>query len=190
MAGGNKGWSHGCMSPEQLLKHTTPGVHVSLQACTTSSAAAVHTFLTLPCRAGKMLSSTRVSLNALAFDSTCKLIEGVLNRGVNLAEAFIDALGDTTRHKASSEIEPAVWPMPGLLPLALANHCRCFRVRSAVVCCSVHCLQERLSERFPGVQFTVEAKADATYPIVSAGAHLRQPPTRAAACCKHMSPCF
>lgn len=35
--------------------------------------------------------------------------------------------------------------------------------------CLCACLQERLSQRFPGVQFTVEAKADATYPIVSAG---------------------
>lgn len=33
---------------------------------------------------------------------TCarQLIEGVLARGVNLAEAYIDALGDTTKHKA------------------------------------------------------------------------------------------
>ncbi|KAL4439043.1 hypothetical protein ABPG77_006980 [Micractinium sp. CCAP 211/92] len=75
---------------------------------------------------GKMLGRERTSLNALAFDSTCQLIEGVLAAGVNLAEACIDALGDTTKHR------------------------------------------ERLSQRFPGVQFTVEAKADATYPIVSA----------------------
>ena len=47
-----------------------------------------------------MLSRDRVSLNALAFESTCALIEGVLARGVNLAEAYIDALGDTTKHKA------------------------------------------------------------------------------------------
>ncbi|KAI3432463.1 hypothetical protein D9Q98_004012 [Chlorella vulgaris] len=75
---------------------------------------------------GKMLGRDRVSLNALAFDSTCALIEGVLGQGVNLAEAYIDALGDTTKHR------------------------------------------DRLSERFPGVRFVVEAKADATYPIVSA----------------------
>lgn len=75
---------------------------------------------------GKMLGRERVSLNALAFESTCALIEAVLARGVNLAEAYIDALGDTTKHK------------------------------------------ERLSQRFPGVQFVVEAKADSTYPIVSA----------------------
>lgn len=31
------------------------------------------------------------------------------------------------------------------------------------------CMQDRLSQRFPGVKFVVEAKADATYPIVSAG---------------------
>lgn len=48
---------------------------------------------------GNMLSRDRVSLNAMAFDSTCKLIEGVLAQGVNLAEAYIDALGDTTKHK-------------------------------------------------------------------------------------------
>ncbi|KAL4856715.1 Ribonuclease H2 subunit A [Chlorella vulgaris] len=75
---------------------------------------------------GKMLGRDRVSLNALAFDSTCALIEGVLGQGVNLAEAYIDALGDTSKHR------------------------------------------DRLSERFPGVRFVVEAKADATYPIVSA----------------------
>lgn len=46
-----------------------------------------------------MLARDRVSLNALAFESTCKLIEAVLARGVNLAEAYIDALGDTTKHK-------------------------------------------------------------------------------------------
>lgn len=75
---------------------------------------------------GAMLGRERTSLNALAFESTCKLIQGVLGRGVNLAEAYIDALGDTTKHK------------------------------------------DRLSERFPGVRFVVETKADATYPIVSA----------------------
>lgn len=32
---------------------------------------------------------------------TSQLIEGVLARGVNLAEAYIDALGDTAKHKAS-----------------------------------------------------------------------------------------
>lgn len=49
--------------------------------------------------AGKMLGRERTSLNALAFDSTCQLIEGVLAAGVNLAEAYIDALGDTTKHR-------------------------------------------------------------------------------------------
>jgi hypothetical protein len=53
------------------------------------------------CNAEKMLGRERTSLNVLAFDSTCALIEGVLARGVNLAEAYIDALGDTTKHKAS-----------------------------------------------------------------------------------------
>ncbi len=38
-----------------------------------------------------------------------------------------------------------------------------------VVATATPLAQERLSQRFPGVQFTVEAKADATYPIVSAG---------------------
>lgn len=53
----------------------------------------------LPLSSGKMLGRDRVSLNALAFDSTCALIEGVLGQGVNLAEAYIDALGDTSKHR-------------------------------------------------------------------------------------------
>lgn len=53
-----------------------------------------------------MLGRERVSLNALAFESTCALIEAVLARGVNLAEAYIDALGDTTKHKAGGS---AAW---------------------------------------------------------------------------------
>lgn len=52
--------------------------------------------------AGKMLGRERTSLNALAFESTCKLVEGVLAAGVNLAEAYIDALGDTTKHRVGS----------------------------------------------------------------------------------------
>jgi hypothetical protein len=91
-----------------------------------------------------MLSSTRVSLNALAFDSTCKLIEGVLNRGVNLAEAFIDALGDTTRHKARTP--PACLPacmhaylpsfLPGCLPACLPASALVGKLLStAVHCC-------------------------------------------------------
>jgi hypothetical protein len=48
---------------------------------------------------GKMLGRERVSLNQLAFESTCGLIEAVLGRGVHLTEAYIDALGDTTKHK-------------------------------------------------------------------------------------------
>ena len=55
---------------------------------------------------GKMLSRDRVSLNQLAFESTCKLIEAVLARGVNLAEAYIDALGDTNKHKVAHQARP------------------------------------------------------------------------------------
>lgn len=50
-----------------------------------------------------MLSRDKVSLNALAFESTCKLIQAVLNRGVCLVEAYIDALGDTTKHRARGQ---------------------------------------------------------------------------------------
>ena len=62
-----------------------------------------------------MLSRDRVSLNALAFDSTCKLIDGVLARGVNLAEAYIDALGDTTKHKVRASLGEGCLLLGGIL---------------------------------------------------------------------------
>jgi hypothetical protein len=51
-----------------------------------------------------MLGRERVSLNAMAFESTCGLIEGVLAAGVNLAEAYIDALGDTSKHRVGGVV--------------------------------------------------------------------------------------
>ena len=49
--------------------------------------------------AGKMLSRDKVSLNALAVDSTVRLIDRALASGVNLVEAYIDTLGDADRHR-------------------------------------------------------------------------------------------
>lgn len=73
-----------------------------------------------------MLSWNRVSLNALAEESTCKLITSVLQQGVNVTEVYIDTVGDADKY------------------------------------------QKRLSQRFPGLKFTVCPKADALYPVVSA----------------------
>lgn len=75
---------------------------------------------------GKMLARQTVSLNAVAVESTFKLIDKVITSGVNIQEVFVDALGNTETYKA------------------------------------------RLSQRFPGIKFVVESKADANYPIVSA----------------------
>ncbi|GMH36251.1 hypothetical protein BSKO_04119 [Bryopsis sp. KO-2023] len=73
-----------------------------------------------------MLESTPVSLNALAVNSTFKIISQVLEKGVNIKKVFVDTLGDPATH------------------------------------------QGRLSNNFPGIEFTVCPKADAIYPIVSA----------------------
>ena len=74
----------------------------------------------------QMLRREKVSLNAMAMESTYALIDGVLAAGCHVTEAYIDTLGDPKAHR------------------------------------------ERLARRFPGIAFTVETKADAKYPIVSA----------------------
>ncbi|GJP43947.1 hypothetical protein CLOM_g3347 [Closterium sp. NIES-68] len=74
----------------------------------------------------QMLSRERTSLNAIAFESTAKLIQRLLDQRVNVVEAYVDTLGDPQKH------------------------------------------QDRLSQRFPSVRFTVAKKADSLFPIVSA----------------------
>jgi ribonuclease H2 subunit A len=46
-----------------------------------------------------MLSRNRVSLNALAEESTCKLIASVLQHGVNVTEVYIDTVGDADKYQ-------------------------------------------------------------------------------------------
>lgn len=80
----------------------------------------------------------------------------------------------------SEGIKRATALLPGLEePLLLCctcpPHCqaRCILLRSHQQCCldacpHLLCLQAKLSQRFPGIAFTVCPKADALYPIVSA----------------------
>ena len=49
--------------------------------------------------AARMLSREKTSLNVLASDSTCSLIETALARGVNLTEVYIDTVGDPGRYQ-------------------------------------------------------------------------------------------
>ena len=46
-----------------------------------------------------MLGRQRVSLNAMALDSTCRLIRAVLAAGVNLHEIYVDTVGDADKYK-------------------------------------------------------------------------------------------
>eukprot|EP00878_Enallax_costatus_P026973 GHUV01028990.1.p1 GENE.GHUV01028990.1~~GHUV01028990.1.p1 ORF type:complete len:202 (+),score=58.52 GHUV01028990.1:637-1242(+) len=73
-----------------------------------------------------MLGRARVSLNAIAEQSTIGLIQAVMDAGVQLKEVYVDTVGDPDRYQA------------------------------------------KLERAFPGTSFTVCAKADALYPIVSA----------------------
>lgn len=50
---------------------------------------------------GRMLAPDRESLNALANDSTARLIAAVLDAGINLTRAYIDTVGDADKYKAS-----------------------------------------------------------------------------------------
>eukprot|EP00887_Chlorella_sp_A99_P006771 scaffold3.g6771.t1 len=48
---------------------------------------------------GRMLAANKTSLNALAMGSTCALIQRALEAGVNLAEVYVDTVGDAGKHR-------------------------------------------------------------------------------------------
>ncbi|KAJ7650253.1 ribonuclease H2 subunit A [Roridomyces roridus] len=73
-----------------------------------------------------MLRRPPTNLNAQSRDATFLLIQEVLDKGIELSEVFVDALGTTTTYQAE------------------------------------------LSSRFPGINFTVESKADDKFKIVGA----------------------
>lgn len=47
----------------------------------------------------EMLSTRKVSLNEIAYNSTCKLIQHVLDRGIRVTQVFIDTVGDAERYQ-------------------------------------------------------------------------------------------
>ncbi|KAJ7494740.1 ribonuclease H2 subunit A [Mycena galericulata] len=73
-----------------------------------------------------MLRRPPTNLNVQSQDATVLLIQEVLNKGIELTEVYVDALGTTTTYQAY------------------------------------------LSSRFPGINFTVESKADDKFKIVGA----------------------
>ncbi|KAF7424474.1 hypothetical protein PC9H_009781 [Pleurotus ostreatus] len=73
-----------------------------------------------------MLRKPSTNLNKQSEDATILLIREVLDKGIELSEVYVDALGNTTTYEAY------------------------------------------LSRTFPGINFTVTAKADSKYKIVSA----------------------
>jgi len=75
-----------------------------------------------------MLKRSKVSLNKISTDAACELIRNALNRGVNVAEVYVDTVG-----------KPEIY-------------------------------QSMLEKHFSdsGIKFTVSAKADSKYPVVSA----------------------
>ncbi|THV07439.1 ribonuclease H2 subunit A [Dendrothele bispora CBS 962.96] len=73
-----------------------------------------------------MLKRPPINLNQQSQDATVSLIKNVLDKGIQLSEVYVDALGPPAKYEAY------------------------------------------LSKKFPGIQFTVESKADDTYKIVGA----------------------
>ena len=108
------------------------------QLCTSSSSQAPGSTLHNSCgwstyvlsarsiSAGMLSMGAPYNLNAQAMDATIALIQGVLDRGVNIREIYVDTIG-----------------RPGTY-------------------------QDKLQKRFPSARVTVEKKADALYPCVSA----------------------
>jgi len=50
-----------------------------------------------------MLSKHKTSLNAIAFDSTCSIINEVLSAGINVKQVFVDTVGDADKHRQRLE---------------------------------------------------------------------------------------
>ena len=73
-----------------------------------------------------MMRPAQYNLNAQAYDATIEIIKGVIDRGVNITEVYVDTVG-----------RPETY-------------------------------QKRLQHIFPNVKVTVEKKADAKFPCVSA----------------------
>lgn len=73
-----------------------------------------------------MLGRQKISLNVISMESAEKLIQELINDGINVREVYVDTVGTAESY------------------------------------------QERLSNRFSGIQFKVSAKADSLFPIVSA----------------------
>ena len=48
-----------------------------------------------------MLGRQKISLNAIAADSTCRLIAKAIEKGVNLHEVYVDTVGDPASYKVS-----------------------------------------------------------------------------------------
>ena len=112
-----------------------------------------------------MLAPDKVSLNALAVDSTIQLIQKALDSGIELTHIYVDTLGKPDAHK--DRLSRA---FPGMRSLdRLRLHPRPFA--DSLFLSLSHSLTLSLSHSLTlsiGIAFIVCPKADAIYPIVSA----------------------
>ena len=127
---------------------------------------------------GRMLDSTRSSLNEIALEQTCRILEKMLVKlGERCAEGqeatalidtvYVDTLGkaDLHRDRLSSKCE---WTRARNVNASRTTTYHTNTSTSANLSADLLFFFFCLSLPVPGLQFVVESKADATYPVVSA----------------------
>jgi len=99
----------------------------------------------------RMLDSTRSSLNEIAFESTCRIIEEMLQKLAKMGDDDVDVHAEKSKEGGSASEAMAMIDTVYVDTLGDPRRHK-----------------DRLSGKFPGLSFVVESKADVKYPVVSA----------------------
>ena len=122
---------------------------------------------------GQMLARSKVSLNKIAEDATIKMIQTVLDAGVNLTEVYVDTVGDAGRYeRLLSQKFPSlkftVCPKAdALFPIVSAASivAKVIRDQSLAASCRVLGLPDNTGSGYPGDPLTVKFLNSAVHPI-------------------------
>lgn len=123
---------------------------------------------------GLMLARSKVSLNKIAEDSTTKIIQRVLDAGVNLTQVYVDTVGDAGRYeRLLSQRFPSVKftvcpKADALYPIVSAASivAKVIRDRSLVASCNSEGLPSNTGSGYPGDPLTVQLLKSNVHPVL------------------------
>jgi ribonuclease H2 subunit A len=113
---------------------------------------------------GLMLARSKVSLNKIAEDSTMRIIQRVLDAGVNLQQVFVDTVGDAGRYdrllsQRFPQIKFTVCPKAdAIYPIVSAASivAKVIRDHSLIASCKIEGLPSNTGSGYPGDPLTVQ----------------------------------